>query len=218
MGGRRYRHLLSSWCLAIRGVTPRWLPAGPFGQGLQALGNWAARQIIQSDNSSPSPMRSSAPGRIRRDWSIRDRGPPIVPGNPTEWRGRAGSLPVEGRFGPGLGAAATSIPPSPHRLRRTMVERRNRRCKGSWTGTPTSQSPAPVPEYVNHQARVRKWRTAAGRTYTVPSPASSERRCRSRASRTTPRATCGTRSGCAVKRPTRPHDLQVASPPVPGAR
>ena len=31
--------------------------------------------------------------------------------------------------------------------------------------------PAPVPEYVNHQARVRKWSTiqAAGRTYTVPS-------------------------------------------------
>ena len=31
--------------------------------------------------------------------------------------------------------------------------------------------PAPVPEYVNHRARVRKWSTiqAAGRTYTVPS-------------------------------------------------
>ena len=31
--------------------------------------------------------------------------------------------------------------------------------------------PAPVPEYVNHQARVRKWSTiqAAGRTYSVPS-------------------------------------------------
>ena len=31
--------------------------------------------------------------------------------------------------------------------------------------------PAPVPEYVNYRARVRKWSTlqAAGRTYTVPS-------------------------------------------------
>ena len=35
----------------------------------------------------------------------------------------------------------------------------------------TFRPPAPVAEYVNHQARVRKWSTiqAAGRTYTVPS-------------------------------------------------
>ena len=55
-----------------------------------------------------------------------------------------------------------------------MVERRNRLVQGKLEQErPRLQClpPAPVPEYVNHQARVRKWSTiqAAGRTYTVPS-------------------------------------------------
>ena len=55
-----------------------------------------------------------------------------------------------------------------------MVERRNRLVQGKLEQErPLLQClpPAPVPEYVNHQARVRKWSTiqAAGRTYTVPS-------------------------------------------------
>ena len=57
---------------------------------------------------------------------------------------------------------------------RKVVERRNRLVQGKLEQErPLLQClpPAPVPEYVNHQARVRKWSTiqAAGRTYTVPS-------------------------------------------------
>ena len=57
---------------------------------------------------------------------------------------------------------------------RKVVERRNRLVQGKLEQErPLLQClpPAPVPEYVNYQARVRKWSTiqAAGRTYTVPS-------------------------------------------------
>ena len=57
---------------------------------------------------------------------------------------------------------------------RKVVERRNRLVQGKLEEErPLLQClpPVPVPEYVNHQARVRKWSTiqAAGRTYTVPS-------------------------------------------------
>ena len=57
---------------------------------------------------------------------------------------------------------------------RKVVDRRNRLVQGKLEQErPLLQClpPAPVPEYVNHQARVRKWSTiqAAGRTYTVPS-------------------------------------------------
>ena len=55
-----------------------------------------------------------------------------------------------------------------------MVQRRNRMVQGKLEQElPHLQClpPAPVPEYVNYRARVRKWSTiqAAGRTYTVPS-------------------------------------------------
>ena len=55
-----------------------------------------------------------------------------------------------------------------------VVERRNRLVQGKLEEErPLRQClpPAPVPEYVNYQARVRKWSIiqAAGRTYTVPS-------------------------------------------------
>ena len=57
---------------------------------------------------------------------------------------------------------------------RKVVDRRNRLVQGKLEQVrPHLQllPPAPVPEYVNHRARVRKWSTiqAAGRTYTVPS-------------------------------------------------
>ena len=57
---------------------------------------------------------------------------------------------------------------------RKVVDRRNRLVQGKLEEErPRLQClpPAPVPEYVNYQARVRKWSTiqAAGRTYTVPS-------------------------------------------------
>ena len=57
---------------------------------------------------------------------------------------------------------------------RKVVERRNRLVQGKLEQElPRLQClpPAPVPEYVNYQARVRKWSTiqAAGRAYTVPS-------------------------------------------------
>ncbi len=57
---------------------------------------------------------------------------------------------------------------------RKVVDRRNRLVWGKLEQErPHLQPlpPAPVPEYVNHRARVRKWSTiqAAGRTYTVPS-------------------------------------------------
>ena len=57
---------------------------------------------------------------------------------------------------------------------RKVVDRRNRLVMGKLEEErPNLQClpPAPVPEYVNHRARVRKWSTiqAAGRTYTVPS-------------------------------------------------
>ena len=57
---------------------------------------------------------------------------------------------------------------------RKVVERRNRLVRGKLEQErPHLQPlpPAPVPEYVNYRARVRKWSTiqAAGRTYTVPS-------------------------------------------------
>ena len=57
---------------------------------------------------------------------------------------------------------------------RRVVDRRNRLVQGKLEQErPHLQllPPAPVPEYINHRARVRKWSTiqAAGRTYTVPS-------------------------------------------------
>ena len=57
---------------------------------------------------------------------------------------------------------------------RKVVDRRNRLVQGKLEQErPHLQllPPAPVPEYVNHRARVRKWSTiqAAERTYTVPS-------------------------------------------------
>ena len=57
---------------------------------------------------------------------------------------------------------------------RKVVERRNRLVQeklGQERPHLQPLPPAPVPEYVNHRARVRKWSTiqAVGRTYTVPS-------------------------------------------------
>ena len=57
---------------------------------------------------------------------------------------------------------------------RKVVARRNRLVMGKLEEERPHLRPlppAPVPEYVNHRARVRKWSTiqAAGRTYTVPS-------------------------------------------------
>ena len=57
---------------------------------------------------------------------------------------------------------------------RKVIDRRNRLVMGKLEQErPHLQClpPAPVPEYVNHRARVRKWSTiqAVGRTYTVPS-------------------------------------------------
>ena len=57
---------------------------------------------------------------------------------------------------------------------RKVVDRRNRLVMGKLEEERPHLRPlppAPVPEYVNHRARVRKWSTiqAAGRTYTVPS-------------------------------------------------
>ena len=57
---------------------------------------------------------------------------------------------------------------------RQMVERRNRLVQGKLEQEMLclrSLPPAPVPEYVNYQSKVRKWSTiqVAGRTYTVPS-------------------------------------------------
>ena len=54
-----------------------------------------------------------------------------------------------------------------------VVDRRNRLVQGKLEEERPHLRPlppAPVPEYVNHRARVRKWSTiqAAGRTYTVP--------------------------------------------------
>ena len=55
-----------------------------------------------------------------------------------------------------------------------MVERRNRLVEGKLEQEMACLRPlppAPVPEYVNYRAKVRKWSTiqAAGRTYSVPS-------------------------------------------------
>ena len=55
-----------------------------------------------------------------------------------------------------------------------MVQRRNRLAQGKLEqelACLRPLPPAPMPEYVNYRARVRKWSTiqAAGRTYTVPS-------------------------------------------------
>ena len=57
---------------------------------------------------------------------------------------------------------------------RQMVERRNRLVEGKLEQEMLCLRPlppAPVPEYVNYRAKVRKWSTiqAAGRTYSVPS-------------------------------------------------
>ena len=73
------------------------------------------------------------------------------------------------------GAAATSTPLKESTgFVRKLVDRRNRLVQGKLKEERPRLRllpPAPVPEYVNYRARVRKWSTiqAAGRTYTVPS-------------------------------------------------
>ena len=191
IGGRRYRHLLFQLVLSHSGWRYAEVVAGEtfvaLKQGLQnalwELGG--APQVIRSDNSSaltheikpqpwPGPQRQlrRAPGALRaRGHADQFRG------IPREWRGRAGSLPVEGRFGPGLmlrGSRDFDSAESYTGFVRKVVERRNRLVQGKLEQErPLLQClpPAPVPEYVNYQARVRKWSTiqAAGRTYTVPS-------------------------------------------------
>ena len=73
------------------------------------------------------------------------------------------------------GAAAISTPPDDYAsFVRQMVERRNRLVQGKLEQEMLclgSLPPAPVPEYVNYQSKVRKWCTiqVAGHSYSVPS-------------------------------------------------
>ena len=119
IGGRRYRHLLFQLVLSHSGWRYAEVVAGEtfvaLKQGLQnalwELGG--APQVIRSDNSSALTHEiKRSRGRALNDnyaelldhYGARGHADQFR-GIPREWRGRASSLPVEGRFGPGPHAA-----------------------------------------------------------------------------------------------------------------
>ena len=230
IGGRRYRHLLFQLVLSHSGWRYAEVVAGEtflaLKQGLQnalwELGG--APQVIRSDNSSAltHEIKRSRGRALNDNYAelLEHYGLEATLINSGESHENGVAEQAHYRLKDALdqalmlrGSRDFDSAESYTGFVRKVVERRNRLVQGKLEEErPLLQClpPVPVPEYVNHQARVRKWSTiqAAGRTYTVPSPGSSGRRCRYACTpsvwKCTTRATWWNAwSGCAVKgRPT----------------
>ena len=191
IGGRRYRHLLFQLVLSHSGWRYAEVVAGEtflaLKQGLQnalwELGG--APQIIRSDNSSAltHEIKRSRGRALNDNYAelLEQYGLEATLINSGESHENGVAEQAHYRLKDALdqalmlrGSRDFDSAESYTGFVRKVVERRNRLVQGKLEQErPLLQClpPAPVPEYVNHQARVRKWSTiqAAGRTYTVPS-------------------------------------------------
>ena len=191
IGGRRYRHLLFQLVLSHSGWRHAEVVAGEtfvaLKQGLQnalwKLGG--APQVIRSDNSSAltHEIKRSRGRALNDNYAelLEHYGLEATLINSGESHENGVAEQAHYRLKDALdqalmlrGSRDFDSAESYNGFVRKVVERRNRLVQGKLEQErPLLQClpPAPVPEYVNHQARVRKWSTiqAAGRTYTVPS-------------------------------------------------
>ena len=191
VAGRPYRHQLFQLILSHSGWRYAELANGEtflaLQQGLQAalwtLGG--VPQVVRSDNTSAATheMRRSG-GRALNDnyaallehYGLRSTR--INPG-PSHGNGVAeqGHYRLKDAIGQVLmlrGSRDFDTVSNYADFVRQMVARRNRLAKGKLEQEMPylrPLPPAPMPEYANYQARVRKWSTVqvAGRTYSVPS-------------------------------------------------
>ena len=192
IGGRRYRHLLFQLVLSHSGWRYAEVVAGEtfvsLKQGLQnalwKLGG--APQVIRSDNTSALTHEiKRSRGRALNDnyAELLDHyGLESTLINSGESHENGVAEQAHYRLKDALdqalmlrGSRDFDSAESYTGFVRKVVDRRNRLVQGKLEEErPLLQGlpPVPVPEYVNYQARVRKWSTvqAAGRTYTVPSP------------------------------------------------
>ena len=191
IGGRRYRHLLFQLVLSHSGWRYAEVVAGEtfvaLKQGLQnalwELGG--APQVIRSDNSSAltHEIKRSRGRALNDNYAelLEHYGIEATLINSGESHENGVAEQAHYRLKDALdqalmlrGSRDFDSAEAYTGFVRKVVERRNRLVQGKLEQErPLLQClpPAPVPEYVNHQARVRKWSTiqAAGRTYTVPS-------------------------------------------------
>ena len=199
LGGRPYRHLLFQFVLSHSGWRYAEVASGEtflaLKQGVQAA-LWSlggAPQVIRSDNTSALTHEL----RHSRGRALNDAYAELL-----DHYGLRSSL-----TNPGSGHENGVAEHAHYRLKDALdqalmlrgsrdfdskedysgfvskvVERRNRLVQGKLEQERDYLQPlppAPVPEYVNYRARVRKWSTiqAAGRTYSVPSrPLSAHRK------------------------------------------
>ena len=191
IGGRRYRHLLFQLVLSHSGWRYAEVVAGEtflaLKQGLQnalwELGG--APEVIRSDNSSAltHEIKRSRGRALNDNYAelLEHYGLEATLINSGESHENGVAEQAHYRLKDALdqtlmlrGSRDFDSAESYTGFVRKVVDRRNRLVQGKLEQErPLLQClpPAPVPEYVNHQARVRKWSTiqAAGRTYTVPS-------------------------------------------------
>ena len=191
IGGRRYRHLLFQLVLSHSGWRYAEVVAGEtfvsLKQGLQnalwELGG--APQVIRSDNSSAltHEIKRSRGRALNDNYAelLEHYGIEATLINSGESHENGVAEQAHYRLKDALdqalmlrGSRDFDSAESYTGFVRKVVERRNRLVQGKLEEElPRLQClpPAPVPEYVNYQARVRKWSTiqAAGRAYTVPS-------------------------------------------------
>ena len=189
IGGRPYRHLLFQLVLSHSGWRYAEVAAGEtflaLKQGLQnalwELGG--APQVIRSDNTSALTHKIKLGRALNDSYAelLQHYGMESTLTNSGEAHENGVAEQAHYRLKDALDQALMlrgsrdfdSVNGYTSFVRR-VVERRNRLVMGKLEQErPHLQPlpPAPVPEYVNYRAKVRKWSTiqAVGRTYTVPS-------------------------------------------------
>ena len=191
LGGRSYRHLLFQLVLSHSGWRYAEVATGEtflaLKQGLQnalwELGG--APRVIRSDNTSAATheMRRSRGRALNDSYAelLEHYGLESTRINSGESHENGVAEQAHYRLKDAIGQALmlrgsrdfSSLEEYTGFIRK-VVDRRNRLVQEKLEQERPHLRPlppAPVPEYVNHQARVRKWSTiqAAGRTYSVPS-------------------------------------------------
>ena len=189
IGGRPYRHLLFQLVLSHSGWRYAEVVAGEtflaLKQGLQnALWDLGgAPQVIRSDNTSALTHKIKSGRALNDSYAelLQHYGMESTLTNSGEAHENGVAEQAHYRLKDALyqalmlrGSRDFDSFDDYTRFVRKVVERRNRLVLGKLEQERCHLRPlppAPVPEYVNYQARVRKWSTiqAAGRTYTVPS-------------------------------------------------